>query len=164
MHLNFSKWKYTNYNTKCRLKGSKLRPESWKRVLVLCLNKHFKICVEKKYSRAALQYCFEIQTLVHSSEIVVLCLMKWSRSFARRRFQNLPWFISIINFYYKNKCVQIFLKYLNYSFIPFGGLIWIFVYVLAAQTSAGKTGPKFKTVCPRVWENNSRDFKKIWLL
>ena len=46
--------------------------------------------------------------------------------------------------------------------LPFGGLkIWIFVYVLAAQTFAG---PEFKTVCQRVWKNNSRDFKKVWLL
>ena len=39
---------------------------------------------------------------------------------------------------------QIYLKSLNYSFASFGGLIWIFVYILAAQTSAGQTGPKFK--------------------
>ena len=29
---------------------------------------------------------------------------------------------------------------------PFGGFIWIFVYVLAAQTSAGQAAPKFKIV------------------
>ena len=27
---------------------------------------------------------------------------------------------------------------------PFGGFIWIFVYVLTAQTSSGQVGPKFK--------------------
>ena len=53
---------------------------------------------------------------------------------------------------------------MNYSFVPYGGFIWRFVYVLAAQTSAGQACPKFKTVRQRVWKNNSRDFKKIWLL
>ena len=38
----------------------------------------------------------------------------------------------------------------NYSLVPFGGLFWTFVYVLAAQTSAGQAGPKFKAVCQRV--------------
>ena len=57
-----------------------------------------------------------------------------------------------------------FLKSLNYSFIPFGGLIYTFVYVLAAQTSTGQAGSKFKTVCQRVRKNDSRDFKKISLL
>ena len=62
---------------------------------------------------------------------------------------------------------KIFLKSLNYSFVPFSELIWIFIYVLAAQTSAGQAGSKFKTVCQRVWKNNSndsRDVEKIWLL
>jgi len=49
-------------------------------------------------------------------------------------------------------------------FLPFGGLIWIFVYVLAAQTSACQAHPKFKTVRKRVWKNNLRVFKKICLL
>ena len=52
---------------------------------------------------------------------------------------------------------------MNFSFVPFDGLIWIFVYVLAAQTSAGQAGPKFKTVYQRVWKNNSRDFKILLL-
>ena len=52
---------------------------------------------------------------------------------------------------------------MNYSFAQFVGLFWIFVYVWAAQTSACQAGPKFKTVRQRVWKNNSRDFKKIWL-
>ena len=47
---------------------------------------------------------------------------------------------------------------------PFGRLILIFLYVLAAQISAGQAGPKFNIVCQRVWKNNSRDLKKIWLL
>ena len=43
---------------------------------------------------------------------------------------------------------QIFLKSLNYILLyPFGRLIQIYVYVLAAQSSASQTGPKFKTVC-----------------
>ena len=37
-----------------------------------------------------------------------------------------------------------------YSFLPFGGLISIFVYVLAAQTSANQAGPTFKTVRQRI--------------
>ena len=45
-----------------------------------------------------------------------------------------------------------------------GRLIWIFVYVLDAQTSAGQVGPKYKTVRQRVWKNNLRYLKKIWLL
>ena len=45
-----------------------------------------------------------------------------------------------------------------------GRLIWIFVYVLDAQTSAGQVGPRFKRVCQRVWKINSSDFKEIWLL
>ena len=49
------------------------------------------------------------------------------------------------------------LKSSNYSFVPFGELIWIFGYVLAAKTSAGQAGPKFKTVCQRVWKNNSSE-------
>ena len=56
---------------------------------------------------------------------------------------------------------QIFLKSLNFSSVPFFGLILIFVYVLAAQTSAGQAGPKFKTLRQRVWKNNPRDFMKI---
>ena len=39
-------------------------------------------------------------------------------------------------------------------------IYWIFVYVLAAQTSTGQASPEFKTVRQRVWKNNSRDFKK----
>ena len=54
---------------------------------------------------------------------------------------------------------------MNHSFVPFGGLIWIFVYVLAAaQTSDSQAGCKFKTVCQGAWKTNSRDFNKIWLL
>ena len=35
----------------------------------------------------------------------------------------------------------------------FVGFIWIFVYVLAAQTSAGQAGCEFKTVCqPKGYE------------
>ena len=34
---------------------------------------------------------------------------------------------------------------------------------LSTQTSAGQAGPKFISVCQRIWKNNSRDFKKIWL-
>ena len=41
---------------------------------------------------------------------------------------------------------QIFFKSLNYSFIPFGRSILIFIYFLAAQTSASQAGPQFKTV------------------
>ena len=59
---------------------------------------------------------------------------------------------------------QIFLNSSNYSFLPFSRLIWIFFNVLAAQTSASQAGSKFKTISQRVWKNNSRDFKKIWLL
>ena len=59
---------------------------------------------------------------------------------------------------------QIFLNSSNYSFLPFSRLIWIFVNVLAAQTSTGQAGSKFKTIRQSVWKNNSRDFKKIWLL
>ena len=44
------------------------------------------------------------------------------------------------------KYTHIFLKFSNFSLVPFGGLIWISFYVLAAQTSAGQAGPKFKTV------------------
>ena len=58
---------------------------------------------------------------------------------------------------------QIFWNSSNYYFLLFGGLIWIFVYELAVQTSASQAGPKFKTVRQRVWKNNSGDFKKIWL-
>ena len=43
-----------------------------------------------------------------------------------------------------------FLKSSNYSFIPFGWLILIFAYVLAAQKSASQADPKFKTVCQRL--------------
>ena len=48
-------------------------------------------------------------------------------------------------------------KIKNYSFVPFGMLIWIFVHVLAELTSAGQAGLKFNTVHQRVWNNNSRD-------
>ena len=44
---------------------------------------------------------------------------------------------------------------------PLAGL---FVYILAAQTSASQAAPKFKTVHRRVKKNNPRDFKKIWLI
>ena len=48
---------------------------------------------------------------------------------------------------------------------PLAGLFeYIFVYVLTAKTSASQAGPEFKTVRQRVWKNNSRDLKKIWLL
>ena len=59
---------------------------------------------------------------------------------------------------------------MNFSFVPFGGLIWIFVYVLAAhaQTSASQAGSKIKTVCQgaMAWKTNSRDFdkSKFWLV
>ena len=53
---------------------------------------------------------------------------------------------------------------MNYSFVPFGRLIWIFVYVLAVETFAGQAGLRFKTVCQKVWKNNLREFEKIWLL
>ena len=49
---------------------------------------------------------------------------------------------------------------LNYSFVLFCGLIWIFVYDLASQPSARQAGPKFKIVRQRVRKNNSKDFKK----
>ena len=51
----------------------------------------------------------------------------------------------------------------NYSFVPLWGLILIFVCVLAAQKPVGKASLKFKIVCQRIWKNNSRDSKKIWL-
>ena len=54
-------------------------------------------------------------------------------------------------------------KSLNFSFVPFGGLIRLFVHVLTAQTSAGQVGPESKIVCQRVWKNSSRDFKKIYV-
>ena len=63
-----------------------------------------------------------------------------------------------------NLSSHIFLKSLNHSFVYFGWLFWIFVYLLAAKTSASQAGPKFKTVCQMVWKKTSRDFKKIWLL
>ena len=46
-------------------------------------------------------------------------------------------------------------KILNYSFVPIGGrgLIWILVYVLAAQTSVGQADPKLKIIQQRVWKN-----------
>ena len=47
------------------------------------------------------------------------------------------------------KCSQAFLRSQNYSFVAFGGLNGIFVYALAAQTSAGQAGPKFKTIPPK---------------
>ena len=62
---------------------------------------------------------------------------------------------------------QFVLKSSNYSFLPFGRLIWIFVYVLAAQTPAGQVALNSKqwvTVCGRIWKNSLRDFKKILLL
>ena len=34
---------------------------------------------------------------------------------------------------------------------PFGGFIWIFVYVFAAQTSADQEGPKFKIDSQMAW-------------
>ena len=37
------------------------------------------------------------------------------------------------------------MKSLNYSFVSFCRLIWIFDYVLTAQISASQAGPKFKT-------------------
>ena len=58
----------------------------------------------------------------------------------------------ILFMYYKSS--QIYLKYSNlYSFVPFGGLIGIFVYVLAAQTSVGQADPKLKIIQQRVWKN-----------
>ena len=35
---------------------------------------------------------------------------------------------------------------LNHMFAGFGWLFWIFVYILAAQISAGQAGPEFKKV------------------
>ena len=49
-----------------------------------------------------------------------------------------------------NLSSHIFLKSLNHSFVYFSWLIWIFVYLLAAKTSASQAGPKFKTVRQRV--------------
>ena len=46
---------------------------------------------------------------------------------------------------------------MNYSLVPFDKLIWIFVYILAAQTSAGQTGPKFKKSV-KVYERIIREF------
>ena len=46
---------------------------------------------------------------------------------------------------------QICLKSSNYPFVPFGGIIWIFVNVLAEQTSASQASSKFKTV-PKGYE------------
>ena len=37
------------------------------------------------------------------------------------------------------------MKSLNYSFVSFCRLIWIFDYVLTAQISTSQAGPKFKT-------------------
>ena len=45
--------------------------------------------------------------------------------------------------------IQFYLKSLDYSFVPFVGIIWLFVYVLAAQTSAGQAGPKFNINPPK---------------
>ena len=40
-----------------------------------------------------------------------------------------------------------YLKSLNHSFVTFGGLIWILVYVFSMKTFTGQASPKFKTVC-----------------
>ena len=52
------------------------------------------------------------------------------------------------------------LKSSNYSFVPFGRVIWTFFYVLVAQTSTGQAGSKFKKVHQRIWKNNSSSIKK----
>ena len=44
------------------------------------------------------------------------------------------------------------------------GLFEYLFFVLAEQTSADQAGSKFKTVRQKVWENDLRDLKKIWLL
>ena len=42
---------------------------------------------------------------------------------------------------------KIFLKSSNYTLVPFGRLIQIFVIVYLLADTAGQAGPKFKTVC-----------------
>ena len=45
--------------------------------------------------------------------------------------------------------MELFFCTLCKSYIPFGGLIWILGYDLAAKKSAGQAGPKLKTVHQR---------------
>ena len=77
-----------------------------------------------------------------------------SRSSVTDRFCDLGVCISVSDIpnLWDTVSSQVFLKSLNYSFVPFGGLIWKFVYVLAAQTSSSQAGPEFKIAHQRVWK------------
>ena len=51
---------------------------------------------------------------------------------------------------------------LNHMFAGFGWLFWIFVYILAAQISAGQAGPEFKKV-RQTQQSHDLTADKKWL-